>query len=48
MKEIIRNRLSKDYDMYLDGRYVGSRASYHEAETELDRLAFAALTHGGY
>jgi hypothetical protein len=48
MKEIIRNRLSKDYDMFLDGRYVGSRASYHEAETELDRLAFAALTHGGY
>lgn len=45
MKEIIRNRLNKDYDMFLDGRYVGSRATHQGAQSELDRLALAELTH---
>lgn len=43
MKEIKRNRLNKDYDMFLDGRYVGSRATHTEAQAELDRLAFEEL-----
>lgn len=45
MKEIIRNRLNKDYDMFLDGRYVGSRSTHQGAQQELDRLAMAELTH---
>lgn len=45
MKEIIRNRASRDYDMFLDGRYVGSRATHQGAQSELDRLAMAELTH---
>lgn len=44
MKDIKRNRLNKDYDMFLDGRYVGSRATYTEAQIELDRLAYEELT----
>jgi hypothetical protein len=34
-----------EWDMYLDGRYVGTRASRQGAEAELDRLAMAELTH---
>lgn len=45
MKEIIRNRASRDFDMFLDGRYVGSRATHQGAQSELDRLAMAELTH---
>lgn len=44
-KEIKRNRQTKDYDMFLNGRYVGSCGTYREAELELDRLAYDALTH---
>jgi hypothetical protein len=43
-KEIKRNRANKDYDMYLDGRYVGSRDTYTEAQTALDQLAFDTLS----
>jgi hypothetical protein len=45
MKEIVRNRLNKDYDMFLDDRYVGSRDTHSGAQQELDRLAMAELTH---
>lgn len=45
MKDIIRNRLNKDYDMFLNGRYVGSRETHSGAQQELDRLAMAELTH---
>jgi hypothetical protein len=44
-KDIQRNRLNKDYDMFLNGRYVGSRKTYQGARDELDRLAMAELTH---
>jgi hypothetical protein len=44
MKEIVRNRLNRDYDMFLNGRYVGSRATHTEAQAELDRLAYDELT----
>lgn len=47
IKLIKRNRQNKDYDMFLNGRYVGSRETYRGAELELDRLAFDQLTHGG-
>lgn len=36
-----------DYDMFLNGEYVGSEASYHSAEEELDRLAFEQLDRAG-
>lgn len=44
-KEVKRNRLNKDYDMFLDGRYVGSRETAPAAWAELDRLAFETLQH---
>lgn len=46
-KQIKFNRDTKDFDLFLNGRYVGSRATHTEAQTELDRLAFETLTHGG-
>lgn len=46
-KEIRYSRLTKDYDMLLDGEYVGSEASYHAAEVELDRLAYEQLNRAG-
>lgn len=36
-----------EYDMYLNGEYIGSEASYHSAEVELDRLAFEQLDRAG-
>lgn len=39
-KLIKRNRQNKDYDMFLNGRYIGSRETYREAELELDRIAY--------
>jgi hypothetical protein len=44
-KTITFNRDTKDFDMFLDGAYVGSRARHLEAEVELDRLAYAAAQH---
>lgn len=40
LKEIKYNRDTKDYDLYLNGEYVGSRSTHFEAEIELDRLAY--------
>lgn len=40
MKQITYNRDSKDFDMYLDGRYIGSAATHAEAERRLDAEAF--------
>lgn len=45
-KQIKFNRSNKDFDMYLDGSYVGSRASHTEAEIDLDEMVLNALTHG--
>ena len=41
-KQIKFNRETKDFDMYLDGSYVGSRGTHLEAQTELNRLAIEA------
>ena len=45
-KEIRRNRDTRDFDMYLDGSYVGSRSTHQAAREELDRLAFEQLRRG--
>ena len=44
-KLITYNRANKDFDMFLDGEYQGSRERHIEAEVELDRLAYEALIH---
>lgn len=44
-KQIKRNKANRDYDMFLDGQYVGSRETYHDAEIELDRIASDLLSH---
>jgi hypothetical protein len=44
-KEIKWNRATKDYDLFLDGEYVGSAANYSEGERRLNELVYAALTH---
>lgn len=30
--EIVRNRQNKDWDVYVEGEYIGSRERYAEAE----------------
>jgi hypothetical protein len=42
-KRIQFNRETRDFDAYLDEQYIGSFGSYHEAEVELDRLAYEQL-----
>lgn len=44
-KTIKFNRQNKDFDAYLNNEYVGSFASHHEAEIELDRIASDLLGH---
>lgn len=43
-KEIVYNRDSRDYAMYLDGELVGFARTYYEAEVTLDQLVFALLS----
>lgn len=43
-KEIIFNRETRDYSMYLDGELVGFARTYHEAEVTLDQLVFELMT----
>lgn len=38
-KQVKYNRLNKDFDMFLNNRYVGSRPTSTEAQVELDRIA---------
>lgn len=47
-KEIRYSRESRDFDMYIDGQYVGSRASYLEAEQTLDAIILDKLMHGDH
>lgn len=42
-KEIVYDRETRDYAMYLDGELVGFARSYHEAEVTLDQLVFELL-----
>jgi len=44
-KEIKFDRQTKDFALYLNGELVGFARTHREAEIELDRLAYDALTH---
>jgi hypothetical protein len=44
-KEIKWNRATKDYDLLLDGEYVGSARNYSEGERTLNALVYDALLH---
>jgi hypothetical protein len=44
-KEIVYDRETRDFAMYLDGELVGFARTYHEAEVELDRLVYDLLSH---
>lgn len=46
-REIIYDRNTRDYAMYLDGELVGFARTYHEAEITLDQLMFE-LVSGPY
>lgn len=43
-KEIVYDRATRDYAMYLDGELVGFARTYHEAEVTLDRLVFELVS----
>ncbi|HMO58725.1 MAG TPA: hypothetical protein PKA05_15100 [Roseiflexaceae bacterium] len=43
-KEIIFNRDTHDFAMYLDGELVGFARTYREAEVALDQLVFDLLS----
>jgi hypothetical protein len=45
-KEIIYDRETRDYAMYLDGELVGFARTYQEAEATLDQLVFELLSGG--
>lgn len=45
-KEIIYDRETRDFAMYLNGDLVGFARSYHEAETTLDQLVYEVLSRG--
>ena len=42
-KEIVYDRETRDYAMYLDGELVGFARNYHEAEVTLDQLALELI-----
>lgn len=42
-KEIVYDRDTHDYAMYLDGELVGFAHTYHEAEVTLDQLVFELM-----
>lgn len=44
-KEIVYDRETRDFAMYLDGELVGFARTYHEAEVDLDSLVFDLLSH---
>ena len=44
LKEIVYDRETKDFAMYLDGELVGFARTYHEAEVTLDQLVFDLLS----
>ncbi len=43
-KEILYDRETRDYAMYLDGELVGFARTYQEAESTLDQLVFELLS----
>ena len=43
-KEIVYDRETRDYAMYLDGELVGFARTYPEAEATLDSLVFELIS----
>jgi hypothetical protein len=43
-KEIVYDRETRDYAMYLDNELVGFARTYHEAEVMLDRLVYELIS----
>lgn len=43
-KEIVYSFEDRDYSLYLDGEYVGSRSTYHDGEVYLDMLALELIS----
>lgn len=43
-KEIVWDRETRDYAMYLDNELVGFTRTYHEAEVTLDQLVFELIS----
>lgn len=43
-REIVYDRETRDYAMYLDGELVGFARTYHEAEVALDQLVFELVS----
>jgi len=46
-KQIVHDRTTRDYAMYLNGELVGFARTYREAEVTLDQLIFE-LSSGHY
>ncbi len=44
-KEIIYDRETRDYAMYLDGELTGFARTYHDAEITLDQRVWELLRH---
>lgn len=44
-KELVYDRDTRDYALYLDGELVGFARTYHEGEVVLDELIFSILGH---
>lgn len=42
-KEIVYDRETRDYAMYLNGELVGFARTYHEAEVTLDQLVLELI-----
>lgn len=45
-KSITYDRSTRDYRMELDGRYVGHRSTYSQADHALTDMVYEMLTHG--
>ena len=45
LKEIVYDRETHDFALYLDGELVGFARTYHDAEVQLDWLVFDLLSH---
>lgn len=43
-KEIVYDRETRDFAMYLDNELVGYARTYHEAEVTLDQLVFELMS----
>lgn len=43
-KEIVYDRETRDFAMYLDGELVGYARTYREAEITLDQLVFELMS----